>query len=339
MCKEVYVDYEYGDLKEVIIGIPNELYPEVNAPWVKESFKTLSLDKKEMAIERAGKTTKEIILENNKSKFELMEEENKKLIDILKSFNVIVHRPELLTKEFVIKNMGEESLRSGYIQQYARDPFVIIGNNIIELATSGPSRKPEIFAYKELFKSKVIKSKNIKWISMPIVPSLTTEKDVYPMLEGGDIIVLGNTILVGTSEKIDIRSNKLGCLWLQNYLGDEYKVIRVKLPKEVLHLDCVLSVPRDKLVILCKEVFIDGVPSCFDGWDIINVTLEEIDGLGINGLPINKDNYILSYNDDYDNIKIKNELEKRNINVFMIYFQNHNKDGGSVRCTSNGILR
>lgn len=339
MVKEVYVEYEYGNLKEVIIGLPNELYPEVDVPWVIESFKDLSLDKKEMAIERAGKTTKEIILTDNKSKFELMEEENKNLIDILKSFNVIIHRPELLTKEFVTLNMGEESLRSGYIQQYARDPFVIIGNNIIELSTSGPSRKPEIFSYKEFFKSKAINSKNTKWVSMPTVPSLTTAKDVYPMLEGGDIIVLGNTILVGTSEKTDIRSNELGCLWLQNYLGDKYNVIRVKLREEILHLDCVLSVPRDKLAVLCEEAFVDGIPDYFNEWDIINVPLEKVDGMGINGLPINKDNYILSYNDDYDNVDIKNQLEKRNINVFMIYFQNHNKDGGSIRCCSNGIIR
>ena len=39
---DVYVDYEYGDLKEVVVGIPYGFYPDVNAvPWLQEALKVL----------------------------------------------------------------------------------------------------------------------------------------------------------------------------------------------------------------------------------------------------------------------------------------------------------
>ncbi|MBK8047089.1 MAG: hypothetical protein IPK16_08175 [Anaerolineales bacterium] len=35
---DIYVDYEYGDLTEVVVGIPYGIYPDVNAvPWLQEA--------------------------------------------------------------------------------------------------------------------------------------------------------------------------------------------------------------------------------------------------------------------------------------------------------------
>ena len=39
---ESYVDYEYGDLKEVIVGVPFNIYPDVKiAKWAAEVVKIL----------------------------------------------------------------------------------------------------------------------------------------------------------------------------------------------------------------------------------------------------------------------------------------------------------
>ncbi|MDS1002705.1 arginine deiminase family protein [Clostridium sporogenes] len=339
MKSDIYVDFEYGKLKEVIIGIPYEVYGDPSTPSLRESFKYLSKTELEKVISRAGKSTKEIFEKKSRNKYELMEEENEKLINILKKFDIKIYRPKLLSKQLIKEKYGEDVLKSGYIQQYSRDPFVVIGNNIIELSTSTPVRRAEIFSYKEIFRYRIANSQGVKWISMPKVPSLEMDKNKDPMLEGGDIIVLGDTILVGTVQGNVKRSNEQGYIWLKNYLGNKYKVIQVHIKEGVLHLDCILSVPRKGLVILCSEALINGIPSYFKDWDIIDISLEESKGLCANGLPIDEENYILSYNDKYKNERIKLELESRGINVFMVYFENHNEDCGSIRCSCNPLLR
>ncbi len=40
MSEDVFVDYEYGDLKEVIVGVPFTLYPDLSvAKWATEALR------------------------------------------------------------------------------------------------------------------------------------------------------------------------------------------------------------------------------------------------------------------------------------------------------------
>ncbi len=49
----VYVDSEYGALKEVIVGLPYGKSPELNAPWLRETLKILPPDEAEYTRARA----------------------------------------------------------------------------------------------------------------------------------------------------------------------------------------------------------------------------------------------------------------------------------------------
>ena len=100
-----------------------------------------------------------------------------------------------------------------------------------------------------------------------------------------------------------------------------------------------LSVPRPGLIVVCPEVFPDGVPSCFEGWRRIEVTLEETRYLATNGLPIDQNHYILGYNDHFDGRKVREGLEAQGIKVYSIYFGRHNEDGGSIRCSTHPLVR
>ena len=42
-----------------------------------------------------------------------------------------------------------------------------------------------------------------------------------------------------------------------------------------LHLDVVLSLPRPGLAIICREAFIEGVSKFLDGWDLIDVSVQD----------------------------------------------------------------
>ena len=41
----VYVDYEYGDLKEVIVGLPYGMSPSLSAPWFENAIRFCLLTK------------------------------------------------------------------------------------------------------------------------------------------------------------------------------------------------------------------------------------------------------------------------------------------------------
>jgi N-dimethylarginine dimethylaminohydrolase len=338
---EIYVDYEYGDLKEVIVGVPFMIYPDMRvAKWIQEALKILPETEAKKGMQRSGKDSIEI------GKFDAMEKENRELIAILEKHGVKVWRPDILTRERVVNNFGEEYVRlAGVSQQYTRDPILVIGNNVIENTMGSLYRRSDILGFRRLFLKRVANS-NAQWVAMPgldyalMLQDGKFDKTGFPVLEGGDVIVLGKKILVGTSMNSATGSSELGYLWLKSYLAPQgYDVERVRLSEDILHLDVALSVPRPGVIIVCPEVLVDGIPSYFDGWKRIEVTRKETRYIATNGLPIDKDHYILGYNDHFDGKRVKEALETIGIKVYLIYFAAHNEDGGSIRCSTHPLVR
>jgi N-dimethylarginine dimethylaminohydrolase len=91
--------------------------------------------------------------------------------------------------------------------------------------------------------------------------------------------------------------------------------------------------------VVCPNAFADGIPSYFDGWKLIEVSKDEALRLATNGLPIDPGHYILSYNEHYDGWRVQNALEAEGITVHRIAFDNHNEDGGSLRCATHPLVR
>ncbi len=341
MKDRIFVDYEYGDLKEVIVGVPYGIYPHVEAAkWLQEALKVLPEDEAQKVRDRSGKDYITI------GKFDAMEKENEELISIFEKHDVKVWRPEILSRERVAQNFGEDFIRlAGFTQQYTRDPILVIGNNVIENTMGSLDRRCDILGFRRLFLERVMGS-DARWVAMP-VPDYSLmlsggdfDKTKFPVLEGGDVIVLGKKILVGTSLNRTTGSSELGYSWLKAYLQTQgYDVERVRLAEDIMHLDCALSVPCPGAIIVCPEVFVDKIPSCFDGWKRIEVSREETRHLASNGLPIDKKHYILGYNDHFDGKKVKNALESLGIKVYDIYFDRHNEDGGSIRCSTHPLVR
>ena len=57
----VYVDCEYGDLKEVVVGLPYGMSPSLDAPWFEDAMKVLPADEAEYARKTAGMLWTEMI--------------------------------------------------------------------------------------------------------------------------------------------------------------------------------------------------------------------------------------------------------------------------------------
>lgn len=335
----IYTDYEYGNLQEVIVGRGTMRYPDVEkAAWAAEGLKVLPESEAAKARERSGKHSRDM------DKHRLVEAENDALIELLERFGVIVHRPDEITDDPLAANFGAEWLANGYIQTYSRDPIFVVGDNVIELAPGAPNRRAEQLGYRRLFAERVAGS-GARWFQMPLVDVAAIggpgyDKDDHPALEGGDLLVLGDTILAGTSLNKVMGSNARGVAWLASMLEPQgYTVERVRIGEEFLHLDVVLSIPRDGLAIVCPDAFVDGLPPALDGWDLIEVTREQSRLLACNGLPIDPENYILAYNDDEDGSAVQGELERRGIVVHRIAFRNHTEDGGAIRCSTHPLVR
>ncbi len=338
---EIYVDFECGRLREVIVGVPLNIYPEIEgSAWATEAMKILPESEQKKIKERSGKSSIEI------GKYDAMEKENQELISIFQGYGIKVWRPEVMSRDRLVTNLGEEALkRWGASFQYSRDPILVAGDNVIELSPGSLFRACDLLAYRKLLLERVLGS-NAKWFAMPkldysqMLQGDRYSKNDFPVLEGGDIHVLGKKILVGNSLNPTVGSSELGWSWLRSILGPQgYDVERVPIGEEFLHLDVVLSVVRPGLAIICPDAFVQGVPGYFNGWKLIEVSKDEAQRLATNGLPIDPEHYILSYNEHYDGLKIQKELEAEGIKVHRISFGHHNEDGGSVRCSTHPLHR
>lgn len=248
---------------------------------------------------------------------------------LLESYGVEVFRPRLLTQHE--KEQGKKQ-GTGYSNFFSRDPFFTVGNLLIEGNLNFIHRRKEILPIRAILN---------EWSSGETVYVAAPQPDVSegeestegPFIEGGDVLVLGKTVFVGTS---GLASSWNGITWLKNLLRHfDYSVIPVRLHPNILHLDCALSFLREGLMIVCAEAFLDGIPAELQSWDKIYVSLDEAAQLMTNGLPINEEVYITDNSFD----RLIEDIEKRGIKVEGLDYQISRIFGGSFRCTTQALIR
>ena len=261
---KIEVNHEWGTLKEVVVGIPHVYVPKP-MPASVENWVPAENWKYYKSME--GKT----IEEGDPKHFAKMAKQMDDAIDILKNRGIIVHRPEQLT-EVETHYLGE-IYPASVLQGWPRDTMIVIGDTFIEPSLFIPLRRRERFGIRRAVEERLYNS-NAKIISMPPpVPQPEAEDGTYgpgPFLEGGDTFLIGRDIYVGITGNA---SNSAGARWLQQYLGEEYRVHEVPLSKKFLHLDCCLATPRPGLALACREAFVGGLPDFLKDWTIIDVSL------------------------------------------------------------------
>ena len=277
---KVEVHHEWGELKEVVCGIPHFKIP-TSLP--KAVYNYAPTDGIEFFEANLGKTFEQA----SPSLYKKASDQMDAAISILKDRGIKVHRPEPCNQDELsyLKGIFPESV----IQFYPRDPMVVIGNRFIETGLFFPMRRRERFGIRRALSDRLANS-DAQVVSMPPeVPNPEDEDGSYgpgPFLEGGDVFLLGRDIYVGVSGNA---SNTAGVQWLQQYLGEEYRVHEVKLTKKFLHLDCCLATPREGLAIICKEAFVGGLPTFLKDWELIELPyVEAKEKLGCNGLVLDE---------------------------------------------------
>jgi len=324
--KPIMVHHEWGALKEVVVGVPNVRVPTKIAEAPKRFLPDSSIEYLE---KNAGKRLEECDPELN-AKFTA---QVNAIIKILKGRGIVVHqlKKHLPSEEAFLAEMNDTVM-----QTYPRDPMLVIGTKFIETAMYEPNRRKERFAVRRTVGDRLAHS-NARIVSMPEPePFPADENGKYgpgPFLEGGDVFLLGRDIYVGNTGNA---SNTAGIRWLQNCLGDEYRVHEIPLSSHFLHLDCVLATPRPGLAIICREAFVQGIPDFLDGWKLIDVSAEDAEQkLGCNGFVLDDKTMIVGE----DMPELAKALRSEGTTVITTPIDGIHWQGGGFRCWHHPLVR
>lgn len=202
-------------------------------------------------------------------------------------------------------------------QMFTRDLAFVIGNKLFISNMRKENRKAAINGW-----SKIID--DVNYDNIIKVPS-----DIY--LEGGDVLVDGNKVFVGISE----RTTMEGVQFLKNVLSEEYEVIPLILKPGFLHLDVVFTIINSSLSLVYKEGFDEESFDKLCDYKKILITEEEQFKLGTNVFVIDKNNIIVNVNHK----RIIEEIKNNGLNVIPLDFSETSKVGGAFRCVTCPLER
>ena len=202
-------------------------------------------------------------------------------------------------------------------QMFTRDLAFVIGNKFFISNMRKENRKKAIIGWQKII-DEIEESQTIQ------VPS-----NVF--LEGGDVLVDGNFIYVGISE----RTNEHGIEFLRQKLGTDYKVIPLKLKPKFLHLDVVLTIINPNLVLVYKDGLEEESYKLLESYQKIELTEKEQFELGTNVFVVDPKTIIVNA----IHKRIIEEIKKQKLNVIPQNMSETAKDGGAFRCTTCPLER
>ncbi|MES9588592.1 dimethylarginine dimethylaminohydrolase family protein [Streptomyces sp. NPDC086796] len=318
---EVYVESEFAPLRTVVLARSEVSIPA--SAMSSDDLRFLSAEsRKEIAV---GGDMKDFAPERQAR----WEGEREAFRTVLERHGIQVHRPRPLTP------VEKATAGDGYANFFARDPFFTVGNQVVEASMRLLHRRREVLPLREVMRDHVYPS-DCGYVAVPM-PEVAAPDDPTlgpgPFLEGGDVLVLGKKVFVGTS---GLASNPLGIQWLAKFLAPYgYTVEKVRLHRRILHLDCALGFIREGLLVACEEALLDGIPDPLKEWERITVDLDQATSLATNGLPLGPDVYVT----DPEFSFLGREIEKFGVHVEYVDFSITRSLGGSFRCSTQPLLR
>ena len=241
---------------------------------------------------------------------------------VLKKYGVKVHRPSLVT------NCN---------QVFSRDVGFVIDDKII-VSNIIPDRQAEIDAYESVYR-------NIHYKNIYNLPEAVH-------VEGGDVILYNDTILLGQYNFDDYsslktaRTNRLAQDYLQMIFPGK-KIIPLNLRKSdtdpyegILHLDCTfMPVGRGKAIIY-RDGFInprdaERLVRMFGKQNVFELTKEEMYWMNSNIFSISEDVVVVEENFT----RLSDWLRKQGITVEPVSYREISKMGGLLRGSTLPLIR
>lgn len=217
-----------------------------------------------------------------KERIKAANSEREEFIHILESEGVIVRRIEDVdyTAPF---STPDWSVTGGFSGANPRDPFLIIGNEIIETPMADRSRYFEAWAYRSLFKEYF--KAGAKWtaapkpmladalyvpdyrIPGPDEPNRFVITEFEPTFDAADFVRCGKDIFGQLSHV----TNNFGIEWLQRHLGDGYRIHLIESRcRQALHIDTTfMPLAPGKVIVNPEFTDINKLPAILKNWDIL----------------------------------------------------------------------
>ncbi len=213
-----------------------------------------------------------------------------------------------------------------YDQLTPRDIAVVIGRKLVLCNMAKSSRRYESAGLFSIFKDFKVDEPNV------LIPPFDC------LLEGGDIIVDRGRILVGISERTNLR----GVDWLRRTFQGVFEVVplHLKKPEEgenVLHLDCAFNPVGEQHALIYEEGFKEIPGFLQQEYQWIKVNREEQQALATNVLSVSKK--ILIVRDHLQCVRINQLLSDVGLIVEEVKFDAAPSTGGSFRCCSLPLIR
>ncbi len=266
--------------------------------------------------------SREHVLNNTYPIEEDLTQEMQEFCDVLKKYNVTVYRPEKI---------------ENYNQIFSRDIAFVIEDKFV-FANVVEDRAKEIQGIKHVYDQ--IEDQNI--IHLP--------ESCH--VEGGDVMLCGNYVFIGTysaddySKYITARTNSQAVDVIEKLFPNK-TIIPFELLKSnddarnsALHLDCCLQPVGNNKAITCPDGFLDKnqyqwIVDLFGADNIFEISREEMYNMHCNIFSIDK-NVVVS---DRTFTRLNTWLEKNNFIVEKIKYTEVSKQGGLLRCSTLPLIR
>lgn len=175
------------------------------------------------------------------------------------------------------------SVKNGFCAANPRDPFMVIGNEILEAPMADRSRYFESWPYREAFKDYF--RRGAKWTAAPR-PQLLDDlydlnytrpqsnepmryilNDFEPVFDAADFVRCGRDIFCQQSNV----TNSMGIEWMRRHLGEGYRVHELhNLSPEAIHIDTsFMPLAPGKVLVSPEYIDIKALPDVLKTWDIL----------------------------------------------------------------------
>jgi glycine amidinotransferase len=333
---------EWDYLEEVIVGrVDGAMFPS----WDRILRRTIpksAIHMYEKQFSQKGECIPKNIIEKGNIALE-------NLVSLLLSEGVKVRRPEPcdFNRPFSTPFWRVES---GVSCANPRDVFLVVKDCIIECPMADRGRYYESFAYRKIIKS--MSKEGWNWVSAPkpmlddmLYEDCPTKNSKFTISDGADFVRCGKDIIGQLSHV----TNKFGVAWLENFLGDEYRIhlINSKCP-EALHIDTTIA-PLSKKTVLVNPDFLDrkSLPAFFDDWKIIEAPKPDSfassigdyqvvsDWMSMNVLSLDSNRIIV----EEKQTSLIELLRKEGFTPIPCAFEDYYIFGGSFHCATLDITR
>lgn len=247
---------------------------------------------------------------------------------------------------------------TGFSAANPRDPFMVIGDEILETPMADRSRYFEAWAYRELFKEYL--RAGARWTAAPKPMLLDELYDAHyvrpakgeraryiltefePVFDAADFVRCGRDIFGQLSNV----TNELGVLWLQRHLGDDFRVHLIEnTSSEAIHIDTTfMPLAPGKVLVNPAYVNVATLPPILKSWEVLVApeplpnadTLKLVsDWISINMLMLDTERVIV----EKDQTPLIRALREWGFKPILIDFDAYYPFLGGIHCATLDIRR